>query len=72
MREIDFSKKTIRKQWKLVNEWYADIEDQDLDPEKLIKQISFCCARSYRLSVPSRAVSTASFHPFSKSSLIPA
>jgi putative transposase len=39
MREVDFSKKTIRKQWKLVNEWYSAIEDEYLDPEQLIQQM---------------------------------
>ena len=39
MREVDFSKKTIGKQWKLVNEWYTALEDQELEPEQLVKEM---------------------------------
>lgn len=36
MREIDFSRKTIRKQWKLVNNWYKALENEDGDAESLL------------------------------------
>jgi putative transposase len=39
MREVDFSEKTVRKQWKLVNQWCSALEDNQLEPEQLVKQM---------------------------------
>jgi transposase-like protein len=36
MRELDFSRRTVRRQWQLVNQWYRDL---DLDPTQLPSQM---------------------------------
>ncbi len=39
MREVDFSKKTVRKQWQLVNEWYRTIEADEGDLESQLRSM---------------------------------
>lgn len=40
MREVDFSHRTVRKQWDLVNEWFGDLEqDEAAGPFRLLDLI---------------------------------
>jgi len=39
MREIDFCKKTIRKQWELVNNWYTQLDEETFNPQEVIQEL---------------------------------